>query len=430
MTPARREFQILTRLAWPAVVAQMGLVAMGVVDLMVVGSLGEIPLAAVGLGNTWTFAGLVVALGTASGLDAFITVAYGADRPREAGRAALNGGVVLLAVGALLAIQHAAAAPALTLLMQPADAIPDAALYSRISIVGILPLLGFSLTRQLLQGGGLMRPAMWVVLVGNVVNAVANLTLVHGLGLGIAGCAWATVGVRWFMFAGLLFTGRHIVRASWPAGWRPSLAPILEVATRTLPVGMQVGFEVWAFNAASLLAGTLGTTAVAAHTTALSLTSMAFMIPLGVGQAAATRVGNHVGAGRSWTMSAGVAIVTGALVMSLSGVSFLVFPGPLARLYTSDPEVLTLVATVLPVAAAFGLFDGTQAVAMGVLRGLGDTRWPAIIALVAHWMIGLPIGWYGLSTLGLRSVWYGLCVGLAVASVLLVARVRVHGRGL
>lgn len=418
----REEARRLASLAWPVVLGQLGLVSMGVVDLMVVGSLGEIPLASVGLGNTWSFAGLIIGLGAASGLDPFVTRAYGRESPREAGAAALHGSVLLIAISALLAVQHLLAAPALALLQQPAEAIPGAHRYAVINIVGILPFMGFTLVRQLLQGGGVMRPAMGVVWLGNLVNAAADMLLVWRLGLGVDGAAWATVLVRWVMFAALVVVGWPVLREAWP-GWHWSTELFRRVRAKALPVGLQVGFEVWAFNACTLLAGTLGTTAVAAHTAALSAASLAFMVPMGIGAAAATRVGNQLGAERPWRPAAWTSIAMGAAVMVFSGLVFLGLPEQVARIYTADPVVVGSVAAVLPIAAAFGLFDGVQVVAMGVLRGLGDTRGPAAIALFAYWGIGLPWGAWSSGSRGLVGVWEGLALGLAVAAVLLVVRV-------
>jgi MATE family multidrug resistance protein len=380
----------------------------------------------VGLGNTWTFAGLVVGLGVAQGLDPFITTAYGAGKPREAGRAAVNGSVLLVGVAALLMVQHALAAPALTWLAQPADVIPDAHRYSVISMGGVIPFLGFVVVRQLLQGGGVMRPAMWVILLGNLVNGLADVVLVWHMGLGVAGAAWATVIVRWVMFAAVVGVGASVLQDAWP-GWGVTRVELKRIARKALPVGFQVGFEVWAFNAASLLAGTLGATAVAAHTTALSAASLAFMVPMGIGAAAATRVGNLRGAGQPWQPAAWTAIGLGAAVMSFSGAVFLLVPEWVGQLFTTEPAVVAAVVGVLPIAAAFGLFDGVQAVSMGVLRGLGDTRGPAVIALIAHWMVGLPVGVWLLRTEGLAGVWYGLSAGLFLASLLLVARVARPG---
>ncbi len=418
----RRELVRIAGLAWPVVLGQLGLVTLGMVDLVVVGALGPRAQAAVGLGNTWTFAGLILGIGVTLGLDPYITTAYGACRPRRAGRAALHGAILLAGVGLLIVVQHLLAGPALRALGQPADAIPEARLYAWIQVFGVPPFLAFLLLRQLLQGGGKMRPAMWVVGLGNGVNLAADWILVVKSGTGVAGVAWATVLVRWVMLGALLWLGRSTFHRAWP-GWRVERQYLLAVVAMALPTGLQVGLEVWAFNTASLLAGWLGSAALAAHSAALTAASMAFMVPMGIGAAAATRVGNLVGAGLPWRRAAWTAIAMGATVMLLSGSLFAFAPHVVARIFTDDREVLDLMVRVLPVAAVFGFFDGTQAVAHGVLRGLRDTRYPALLALFAYWGIALPWGTSGLGDRGLVAVWEGLAAGLATAAVLLVVRI-------
>jgi MATE family multidrug resistance protein len=419
------EVRRLVELAWPVVVGQLGLVAMGVVDLAVAGSLGETAMAAVGLGHTWSFASLVFGMGVVSGIDPQTTRAYGAGRAADAGRVALHGLVLAAVVSIGILAAHVVAGPVLMGLSQPDDAVPLAATYCWILTAGVWPFLGFSLVRQLLQAGGSMRPATTVVLVANVVNLVADVALVHGFEQGVAGLAWATVIVRWFMLAALVWIGWPILRKARPDGWFTGfeLRRVANLVPIALPVGFQLGFEVWAFNLATLLAGTLGETAVAAHTTALSATSLAFMVPLGLGAAATTRVGNAVGAAAPWKPAGAVAIAMGAGCMVVSGAAFLGVPESIAGLYTDERAVIGLAASILPVAAAFGVFDGTQVVAMGVLRGLGDTRFAAGIALFAYWAVGLPVSLYAVTRLELFGIWVGLSVGLGTSAVLCVLRV-------
>ncbi|MEZ4318369.1 MAG: MATE family efflux transporter [Myxococcota bacterium] len=417
----------LLDLAWPVVLGNLGLVAMGVVDLMVAGTLGEDALAAVGLGHTYSFALLIFGLGVASGIDPEVTRAYGANQPVEAGRTALHGAVLLGAVGAVIAALHCVASPLLTALGQPADAVPGAGVYCQVLSVGVPPYLGFVLVRQLLQGGGSMRPAAWVVLGGNVVNLLADLVLVLWLDQGVAGVGWATVIVRWFMLGGLVWVGWPVLREAWP-GWTLERARLERLVPVALPVGWQLGFEVWAFNVATLLAGTLGTTEVAAHIAALSAASMAFMVPMGLSAAATTRVGNHLGAGRPWTTAGWTALALGSLSMTLSGLLFVLAPAQVVGVYTSEAPVIAVAASILPIAALFGFFDGLQVVSMGVLRGVGDTRFAAGIALFAHWAVGMPLCVLLMGPYGLTGIWLGLSAALAMASLLGVGRVAQMSR--
>jgi MATE family multidrug resistance protein len=198
-----------------------------------------------------------------------------------------------------------------------------------------------------------------------------------------------------------------------------------------LPVAVHMGLEMWAFSAAALLAGWLGSVPLAAHTVALNMAALAFMMPLGISQGAVTRVGNLIGARRpaEAQRAAWVALAMGAGVMTLSATAFVLFRHALPRVYTPDPGVIALCAGILPIAAAFQIFDGTQVVGCGVLRGMGRTRPAALFNFLGYWVLGLPLGaWLGFrADLGLAGVWWGLCFGLAVVAGSLVAWVALRG---
>jgi MATE family multidrug resistance protein len=198
-----------------------------------------------------------------------------------------------------------------------------------------------------------------------------------------------------------------------------------------LPVAFQMGLEIWAFSGAALLAGLLGAVPLAAHTVALNMAALAFMVPLGISQGTVTRVGNLIGAGRmhdaqraSW-----VALGMGGGVMCVSATAFVTLRELLPRVYTQDAAVIALCASILPIAAAFQIFDGVQVVGCGVLRGMGRTRPAAIFNLISYWLIGIPLGaWLGLRAgFGLSGIWWGLCLGLAVVATLLVIWLRLRG---
>jgi MATE family multidrug resistance protein len=200
-----------------------------------------------------------------------------------------------------------------------------------------------------------------------------------------------------------------------------------------LPIGAQQGLEFGAFGTVGLLMGRLGTVPVAGHQAALNLAALTFMVPLGVGAAAAVRVGHAVGAGdaRGARRAAAAALACGVGFMAASALVLLAAPRALAGLYTSDAAVLALAASLIPIAGVFQVFDGLQVVSLGVLRGAGDTRVPMLVNAVGFWLLGLPLGaWLGLRTsLGPPGLWWGLVAGLAVVGVVLGARVRWRLRG-
>jgi MATE family multidrug resistance protein len=193
------------------------------------------------------------------------------------------------------------------------------------------------------------------------------------------------------------------------------------------PIGGQVMLEVGAFSAVAVLMGWLGVEAMAAHQIAINLASLAFMVPLGVGSAAAVIVGHAVGRGDAGSLrrAATAALLVGAGFMGLTGAAFIGLPVPLASLYTNVADVVALAVVLLPIAGVFQIFDGLQAVAIGVLRGLGDTRVPLIVNIVGFWVIGIPVSLllgFGLG-LGARGLWWGLVAGLFMVAAILLVRV-------
>jgi MATE family multidrug resistance protein len=252
--------------------------------------------------------------------------------------------------------------------------------------------------------------------------------------MGVNGSAWATAICRWLMLLLLPVL-------AWPA-LRVTLRPIAHDALRVRPLlrmlalGAPIGghqlLEGAAFGMVGLLMGMLGTSEVAGHQVAINLAALTFMVPLGVGAAAAVRVGHAVGAGAPDTArrAAKAALLVGVCFMSVSAAVFLLMPVPLARIFTSDAQVVVVAAALIPIAGIFQVFDGIQAVAAGILRGAGDTRVPMLIALLGFWVVGVPVSAllaFGLGT-GAAGLWWGFVAGLGVVALVLLWRVRVRLR--
>jgi multidrug resistance protein, MATE family len=199
------------------------------------------------------------------------------------------------------------------------------------------------------------------------------------------------------------------------------------------PIGLQQTLEFGVFAAIGLLMGLLGTPEMAAHEIALNLASLTFMVPLGIGAAAAVRVGNAVGEGNEVAARerARTALVCGTAFMLCTATAMLTMPGLIAAAYTNQPDVAAIAAVLIPIAGVFQLFDGIQAVSAGVLRGLGDTRAPFLINLAGFWLCGLPLSVALAFRTPLRALglWWGLVAGLAVVATLLALRVRLRLRG-
>ena len=426
----------MLKLALPVAAVQLGIMGMGVADTIMVGHVSPTALAATALGNSCFFVVGIFGQGTLMALDPVISQAVGA-RDEDAIARAVQRGLLLALV--LTIVTCAAFIPApwvMSLLRQPPEVVPDAAAYIRVAIPGVFPFYAFVVFRQSLQAMGRVAPVLWTVLVANLINIALNWVFIYGnLGspaLGVTGASIATSIGRWAMALMLLaVSGRELAHHLRP--WRKesgAFRPLARMVRLGVPIGSQYLLEYGAFYAAALLMGVLGVTQMAAHQIAINLASFTFMVPLGVSTATAVLVGQAIGAGDEARArrSAVAGILTGTAFMVLSAATFTLFPQGLARLYTTDAVAVGLAATLIPIAGVFQVFDGVQAVAAGVLRGIGDTHAPAIINVVGFWLIGLPASWM----LAFRSgggavgLWWGIVVGLAAVAIILLVRVRVR----
>lgn len=437
-TPTRSvgaEVARLSVLAAPVVLANLGSMLLGIVDVIMVGALGEQALASVSLGNTWAFALQLLLIGAAAGMDPLFAQAFGSGDAPRAGRALVRGAVLLGILCVPVMLGHGVAGPALTLAQAPPEVIPDAHVYTLVRTLAVVPFAALMLLRQLLQAAGRMWPGFVAILVGNAANVVVNGMLLFGwfgaTPVGPVGAAWATV---------VSTVGMAVVAGVLTLPLLPRLQPRLadlkdlrafgRMARTCLPVGFQVGLEGWGFSLSTLAVGWFGATAIAAHTVALTLASLAFMVPMGLSSSAAARVGNLIGGGHRWQRAGWTAVAMGGGAMLVWALAFVIAPTRLSALIVHEPEAIALAAALLPIAAGFALFDGTQVVAFGVLRGAGDTTVPAVANIVGYYIVGLPLGitLALVGGLGARGIWLGLATALFCVAALLLVRLRVLGR--
>ncbi len=410
------------------------MMAMGAIDTVMVGRVSATDLAAVAIGNLYFFGMAVFGMGVLYAIDPVISQAVGADDEESVARGVqrgllLAGGLSFVAMALLLP-----AGPLLTLARQPVDVVPVADAYAEGLVLGVVPFYSFVVLRQSLQAMARLRPIVVTVLAANGVNVLLNWMLIFGnLGvpsLGAVGSAWGTSLSRWFMVLMLLIVARHRLRPALrpfrPAALR--VAPLVRFLRVGGPIGVHHWLEFGVFGAAGLLMGLLGTVAVASHQVALQLAALTFMVPVGVAQATSVVVGQEVGREdpRAARRAVGAGILAATAFMSCTAAMFLLVPGPLARLFSSDPGVVAAGAALLPIAGVFQIFDGLQVTAAGALRGVGDTKVPMLLSLVAYWMIGLPTCAVLAFVVGggPEGIWWGLATGLGAAAVLLLLRIR------
>lgn len=433
------EVRRLGRLALPVVITQLSAMLMGVVDTMMVGHVGVDTLGAAALGHIWVFGTLVLGVGLVMGIDPIATQAHG-SRNRRALALSLQQGFLVAGLASIpIAVAWIDTSPILQAFGQDAHLSEMARNYVLVQIPSIPAFLGYFVLRQHLQGRAIMQPAMWVAILANVVNVVFNWALIFGhLGfpaMGLVGAGIATSVVRIFMFLGLLafYLRFRLHRGAWVPWSRESFhfSGVKAILSHGIPVGVQFSLEIWAFQIATLMSGTLGTEALDANVIVLNLASITFMVPWGISQAAATRVGNLIGQRNPLRarLTAWIALGMGASVMAVSALIFITFREHLPRIYTQDPVVRGLAASIVPMAAAFQVFDGTQVVGTGVLRGMGRTRPAAAFNLVGYYLLALPLAWWLTFPMGmgLPGIWWGLVLGLASVAVMVTYWIRTRG---
>jgi multidrug resistance protein, MATE family len=423
------------RLAGPIVLAELGWIAMGNVDVMMVGRLGGEAIAAVSLGTTIFYTVAICASGVLLGIDTLVSHAFGA-KELDRGRGCLIQGIwiSLFLIPIVMGIVGGFDALLAKFGVDP-SVLRGARPYLRTLNWSAPPLLLYFCLRRYLQAMGVVRPVMWVLLTANLVNLAGNWVLVFGRfglpGLGAVGSAWATCVSRLYMAAalGLVLWRRDPGILGYIASfWRPHLRGIRELGRLGLPAAGQIGVEYGVFTVVTVLVARLTALSLAAHQIALSTVYTTYMLPLGLSSAAAVRVGQALGRGdgpgaarAGWT-----AVGLGAAVMWAAAVTLLIAPRGIARLFTPQPEVIAGAATLLRIAALFQLFDGLQVVTTGALRGAGDTRTPVLCHFAGYWLIGLPLGvwlcfWKGWGAPGL---WTGLSVGLILIGIVLTLQWR------
>jgi MATE family multidrug resistance protein len=439
--PLGREVSRLASLAVPVAFSNLGMISMGAVDQLLLGHYGTLQLAAVGLANPWVFGTIMFANGVLLGLDPIIARAHGArDGARSA--QALHTGLVLAAVLTVpVALLWWFTRPVLVAAGQDPELAAMSAKFVHTQIPSIPFFLGNTVLSRYLQNREHVRQTVVVMAVANAVNALSAWTLIYGrLGapeLGVVGAGLATCATRIASTFTLIAWTRafRLHEGAWEPFSRRALEwrSHAEILRLGVPIALQTCTEMWAFGLASFIAGPLGAVQLAAHQVAMQFASITFMIPLGVSQAVSIRAGNLLGAGRpeAAARAGWIGIAGSAAFMSLAAATFILGRDALPQIFTNDAAVVAACAAVMPIAGAFEVFDGTQAAACGMLRGMGRPMPATVMNLIGYWLISLPLGgWLALRTsFGLRGLWLGLCLGLIVVAVGLVLWLREHAPG-
>jgi MATE family multidrug resistance protein len=431
----------MLKLALPVVMTYLGLMLMGVVDLIFVGHVNPVAIGAVGVGTSIFNWVMIFGTGLLMGLDYLVSFAQGAKRPEDGFHALMQGLIAVTAISIPCTALMIYFSGHLDWLSIAEGVRGDAAGYLSVVALSLWPSLVFTACRQYLTANESTWPPLLVLLAANVLNAAMNYALVFGHwgapALGARGSAWATVASRLLMMI-TMFVGLW----AWDRkrqGFFQTL-PVFKVHPAMmraflrlgLPSALHMTFEVGVFALSTTLAARLAAEELAAHQIALNIASLTFMVPLGVSSATAVRVGQRLGDGRrseaareGWR---GIALGVG--FMLFSGLVLLSFRAPILGVFTNDARVLDIAYRIILIVALFQLSDGAQVVGAGALRGWGDTRSSMLANLVGHWFVGFPLGitlcffagW------GLPGLWVGLATGLTAVAAILMAVWRLKSR--
>jgi MATE family multidrug resistance protein len=429
-------------LAIPVVISQVGHTLVQTSDSIIVGHFaGTVCLAAVSLANSVFIIVLVIGIGISYGSTPLIAQLNGRNDFEECGKLLSNSLFLNVVTGIILfSITVLCSTLLLTHLDQTPDVVRQAKPFLMLLGSSIIPMLIFNTFKQFAEGLGFTKQAMMISIWGNVINICLGIIFVKGLfgvsPMGIKGVGYSTLIDRCLM---ALVMGFYVFKSERFKQYlksfsltRISNSRCLQILKIGAPVALQYTFEISAFSGAAILIGTIGYNEQAAHQVAINLASITYMMASGLSAAAAIKTGNYFGAKEHQSLRHS-AISSYHIVLAFMCVTAVIFTlgnHLLPWIYTSDKNVIDIAAQLLILAALFQLFDGTQVVGLGILRGMGDVNIPTVITFIAYWVIGLPIGYLlGMPLhLGVKGIWYGLVLGLAVSAILLFFRFQFISR--
>lgn len=430
------------RLALPIVVSQLGHTLVHLADSVIVGHFaGTDQLAAVSLVNSLFILTMVLGLGISYGLTPLIAQENGRKNHEECGKLLSNSLklniftalilYILVNYGTLLVIDHLGQSPEVVIYAKP---------YLHYLAISIIPLMIFQTFKQFTEGLGFTKQAMYISVWGNLINIIFGIIFVKGMfgitPMGVKGVGLSTLIDRVLMSVVMCF---YVFRSKNFKIYLRNFSIRFFDRIRTIkilkigaPVALQYSFELSAFSGAAILIGTIGAVEQAAHQVAINLASVTYMLSSGIASAATIKTGNNFGKNNFTDLrkSAIASYHVIIIFMTMTALLFIFANGILPYIYTEDQAVIRIASQLLIIAGFFQLFDGTQVVGLGVLRGLGDVNYPTVITFIAYWIIGIPLGYYLgiILDLGVNGIWYGLTFGLLTASTLLFFRFQKRTR--
>ncbi|WP_242135534.1 MATE family efflux transporter [Aestuariivivens marinum] len=438
-----KEFKYNWQLAAPVMLGMLGHTFVSFIDNIMVGQLGTAELAAVSLGNSFMFIAMSLGIGFSTAITPLIAEADSAQDFVK-GKSAFKHGLFLCTVlGVLLFLLVLFAKPLMYLMKQPDEVVILAMPYLDLVAFSLIPLVVFQAFKQFGDGLSMTKYPMYATILANVVNVLLNYILIFGkLGfpaLGIVGAAYGTlasrfimVGYLWYLLKGKDKSKAFVTNIKFFVLSKRMLQKIINLGA---PSSMQMFFEVAIFTAAIWLSGLLGKNPQAANQIALNLSSMTFMVAMGLSVASMIRVGNQKGLQAFYELRriAFSLFLMGTLFAVCFAIIFFAFHNQLPKLYVDfddiknlndNTEVIAIASKLLIAASIFQISDSIQVIVLGALRGLQDVKIPTIITFISYWLVGFPVSWFfgKEEAYGSFGIWLGLLAGLTTAAILLYIR--------
>ncbi|OEK07742.1 MATE family efflux transporter [Flavivirga aquatica] len=438
-----KEFKYNWQLAAPVMLGMLGHTFVSFIDNIMVGQIGTAELAAVSLGNSFVFIAMSFGIGFSTAITPLIAEADAAKDFLK-GKSSFKHGLFLCSVlGILLFLIVFLAKPLMYLMKQPIEVVGLAIPYLNLVACSLIPLIIFQGFKQFSDGMSMTKLPMYSTILGNVINIALNYVLIFGKfgfsEMGILGAAYGTLISRiimvwhlWFLLRAKEKTKAFVTHIKFFVLDKLMLKKLIDLGT---PSAMQMFFEVAIFTAAVWLSGLLGKNPQAANQIALNLSSMTFMIAMGLSVAAMIRVGNQKGL-KTYLELRRIAysLFLMAIIFAIGfAIIFFVFHEQLPKIYVDfddaknlvdNTEVISIASKLLIAAAIYQISDSIQVLVLGALRGLQDVKIPTIITFISYWLIGFPVSWFlgKEDVYGSFGIWLGLLAGLTTAAILLYIR--------
>jgi MATE family multidrug resistance protein len=437
------EFKYNWKLAAPVMLGMLGHTFVGFVDNIMVGQLGTAELAAVSLGNSFMFIAMSIGIGFSTAITPLIAEADASDNLKQAKSVYKNGLFLCTTLGILLFFLVFLSKPLMHLMQQPEEVVILAIPYLNLVAFSLIPLIIFQAIKQFSDGMSMTKYPMYATLIANIVNVILNYILIFGKfgfpEMGIVGAAYGTLASRvimvvylWVLLRYKERSGRIVKNIQFFILDKIMIKKILNFGSLS---ALQMFFEVAIFTAAIWLSGLLGKNPQAANQIALNLSSMTFMVAMGLGVASMIRVGNQKGLHnyKELRRIAFSIFLLGVILAVFFAALFFLFHKSLPNIYVDlsdvenyadNMEVISIASQLLLAAAFFQISDSIQVVILGALRGLQDVKTPTILTFISYWVVGFPISYFlGKEEMfGSFGIWLGLLAGLSTASVLLFVR--------